>query len=190
MLTLQKQLILASGSPRRKELLLGIIKDFRIKVKDTEEDYPDTLEVSKVAAFLAKKKALAFKDEILEGELVLAADTTVILDGSILGKPANFNEAAQMLKSLSGKTHQVITGVCLLDNHKEVTFQDEAKVSFKELTNAEIDYYVSNFSPFDKAGGYGIQEWIGYVGVSKIEGSFYTIMGLPVYKVYEELNKW
>jgi septum formation protein len=190
MLKLNHKIILASGSPRRKELLESLTDVFVVRIKDTAEDYPEEMNVEEVAAFLAWKKASAFKGELEKDELVLAADTIVIVEGEILGKPSNEEEAKLMLKRLSGKVHQVITGVCLMDVNKELVFQDEAKVYFKELTSEEITYYIKKFKPYDKAGSYGIQEWIGSIGVTKIEGSFYTIMGLPVHRVYEHLNQF
>jgi septum formation protein len=190
MLELNKKIILASGSPRRRELLGKILSSFEVKVKNTSEDYPSNVEIDQIAAYLAWKKASVFKSELRDDELVLAADTTVIFEGKLLEKPSNKSDALAMLRLLSGNVHQVITGVCLLDDKKEVTFQDEAKVFFKKLSEEEIDYYIENFKPFDKAGSYGIQEWLGCIGIPKIEGSYYTIMGLPIHRVYEELLKW
>lgn len=186
----EKKLILASKSPRRYELLKGLVLDFEVRVKDTPEDFPEDMPVEQVAGFLSGKKAKAFAREISDNEIVLTSDTVVILDGQILGKPSNKEEAEGMLRGLSGKEHQVITGITLYSKSKTVTRQDLAKVTFKVLSEQEIDYYIDNFLPFDKAGAYGIQEWIGYIGVQKMEGSFYSVMGLPVHLVYEELSLW
>lgn len=185
-----KKLILASQSPRRKELLRGLGFDFEVKVKDTNEEFPKNLDTSEVAGFLSAKKAAAFATEIGPDEIILASDTVVILDGSILGKPANKEEAFDMLSRLSGKSHMVTTAITFLTLNKELTLSDTSKVFFKELSKSEIEYYISNFKPFDKAGAYGIQEWIGFVGVEKIEGSYFTVMGLPIHLVYEVLKNW
>ncbi|MCR9015447.1 Maf-like protein [Aquiflexum gelatinilyticum] len=184
----EKKLILASQSPRRKELLKGLGFDFEVRSKDTSEDFPINLDPSEVAGFLSAKKAAAFAHEIVPNEIVLTSDTVVILEGKILGKPANEEEAFEMLFALSGKTHLVTTGITFLTLEKELTLSDTAKVFFKELSGQEIEYYISNFKPFDKAGGYGIQEWIGFVGVEKIEGSYFTVMGLPIHLVYDVLK--
>jgi septum formation protein len=185
-----KKLILASQSPRRKELLKGLGFDFEIRTKDIEEDFPQELEASKVAGFLSAKKAAAFREEIGPDEIILTSDTVVILEGKILGKPIDEADAFNMLSALSGKSHLVTTGITFLSTEKLLTFSDTAKVFFKELSSAEIDYYISNFGPFDKAGAYGIQEWIGFVGVKKIEGSYFTVMGLPIHLVYDVLKNW
>jgi septum formation protein len=184
------KLILASGSPRRKELLSGLGIDFEIKVKDTNEDFPDDLDPSSVAGFLSKKKAEAFKQDLGNNEIILTADTVVILEGKILGKPADKTEAIAMLSALSGKTHLVTTAVTFLSNEKLQTYSDSAKVYFKNISSSEIEYYIDSFKPYDKAGAYGIQEWIGFVGVEKIEGSYFTVMGLPIHLVYEVLKNW
>jgi septum formation protein len=185
-----KKLILASQSPRRKELLKGLGFDFEVRTKDTNEDFPQNLDPSEVAGFLSAKKAAAFSMEIGPNEIVLTSDTVVILEGKILGKPANEEEAFEMLSALSGKTHLVTTGITFLTLEKELTLSDTAKVFFKQLSGQEIEYYISNFKPFDKAGAYGIQEWIGFVGVEKIEGSYFTVMGLPIHLVYDVLKNW
>jgi septum formation protein len=185
-----KKLILASQSTRRKELLKGLGFDFEIRTKDIEEDFPQELEASKVAGFLSAKKAAAFREEIGPDEIILTSDTVVILEGKILGKPIDEADAFNMLSALSGKSHLVTTGITFLSTEKLLTFSDTAKVFFKELSSAEIDYYISNFGPFDKAGAYGIQEWIGFVGVKKIEGSYFTVMGLPIHLVYDVLKNW
>ncbi|RZS96716.1 Maf family nucleotide pyrophosphatase [Cecembia calidifontis] len=185
-----KQLILASRSPRRQELLKGLHLDFEIRIKETEEDFPINMPANQVAPFLSEKKARAFESELKADEVVLASDTVVVLEGKILNKPADSEEAKQMLFSLSGKVHEVMTSITLLSPLKCVTQQDIAKVTFKVLTEEEINYYITHFQPFDKAGAYGIQDWIGFIGVQKLEGSFYTVMGLPVHLVYKVLNEW
>lgn len=185
-----KKLILASKSPRRKELLMGLGFDFEVRTKDTNEDFPQDLTPSEVAGYLSAKKAAAFEEELAPGEIVLTSDTVVILDGKILGKPMDKEEAFDMLSGLSGKTHLVTTGITFLSKEKKLTLSDTAKVFFKELSNLEIEYYISKFKPYDKAGGYGIQEWIGFVGVEKIEGSYFTVMGLPIHLVYDVLKNW
>jgi septum formation protein len=185
-----KKLILASQSPRRKELLKGLGVDFEIRIKDINEDFPQNLDPSEVAGFLSAKKAAAFASEIGPDEILLTSDTVVILNGKILGKPADEEEAFEMISALSGKTHLVTTGITFLTLGKELTLSDTAKVFFKELSRQEIEYYISNYKPFDKAGAYGIQEWIGFVGVQKIEGSYFTVMGLPIHLVYDVLKNW
>lgn len=185
-----KKLILASQSPRRKELLKGLGFDFEIRTKETNEDFPQDLSPLEVAAFLSEKKAAAFANEIRPEDLVLTSDTVVILDGKILGKPVDKVEAFDMLSGLSGKNHLVTTAITFLSIDKKITLSDTAKVHFKELSQQEIDFYISNFKPYDKAGAYGIQEWIGFVGVEKIEGSYFTVMGLPIHLVYDVLKKW
>ncbi|HEY9543391.1 Maf family nucleotide pyrophosphatase [Prevotella sp.] len=184
-----KQVILASNSPRRKELLAGLDIEFKVKVKsDIDETYPHELAPEDVPLFLSKKKAAAYKADLQEGDLLITADTVVIIGNEILGKPANEEEARHMLSLLSGRTHLVTTGVCLTTTTGNRAFSVTTKVTFKELTPSEINYYVSTYRPFDKAGAYGIQEWIGYIGVTNLEGSFYNVMGLPVQRIYEEMN--
>jgi septum formation protein len=185
-----KKLILASQSPRRKELLKGLGFDFEVRTKDTNEDFPEDLDASEVAGYLSKKKAKAFAQEIGPNEIVVTSDTVVILEGKILGKPLDKEEAFEMLSGLSGKNHLVTTAVTFLSSDKILTLSDTAKVYFKELSVEEIEYYISRYQPFDKAGAYGIQEWIGFVGVEKIEGSYFTVMGLPIHIVYDVLKKW
>jgi septum formation protein len=188
MIHLNKRLILASKSPRRKELLDGLQLAFEVRTKDTLENFPADMPVREVAAFLSKVKADAMKDDIQFDEIILSADTVVLYDGVILGKPDSAEAAKEMLRKLSGQIHEVITGVTIMDISKSVTFEDIAQVTFTQLSEEEIDFYVENYAPFDKAGAYGIQEWLGYVGVEKIEGSFYTVMGLPVHKLYAVLK--
>lgn len=182
---INKNIILASKSPRRQELLKGLGLSFEIKTKEIDEDFPNTIDASNVAAFLAQKKAEAF--ELSIDDILITSDTTVLLTDRILNKPQNIEEAIEMLQSLSGKTHEVCTGVCIKSTDKEVTFSDFTSVTFKQLSLDEIEYYIKHFQPFDKAGSYGIQEWIGFVGIEKIEGCYYNVMGLPLSKLYQEL---
>jgi septum formation protein len=185
-----KKIILASKSPRRKELLEGLGIEFELRPKDTDESFSDSLDPGEVAGFLSEKKAKAFSSELKSGELIIASDTIVVLDREILGKPMDQSEAIQMLQKLSGKMHQVYTAFTLMDENKMQTFTDMTKVFFKDLSNEEIEYYVRLYQPFDKAGAYGIQEWIGFIAVEKIEGSYFTVMGLPVHLVYDSLKNW
>ncbi len=181
-------IILASNSPSRKELLSGIDVDYTIKtLRDVDESYPVSMPKEEIAEFVARRKASVYLSELKENELVITADTVVLMDDTILGKPANKADAKRMLHMLSGKTHRVITGVCMATRKKEVSFSDTTFVTFAMLTDAEIDYYVEKYLPLDKAGAYGIQEWIGYAAVERIEGSYFNVMGLPIYKVYRAL---
>ena len=185
------RLVLASNSPRRKELLSGIDVEYEVRtLPDVDESYPDTLHHEDVAEFLSRKKAAVYLPALKEEELLITADTIVLLDGTILGKPADMDEAARMLRTLAGKQHRVITGVCLTTSRKQESFSDTAYVTFGLLSNEEIDYYVSRYDPLDKAGAYGVQEWIGYVAVEKIEGSYFNVMGLPIHKVYRALKQF
>lgn len=181
-------IILGSKSPRRKELLSGLGVQFEIRTLDTNEDYPDTLNNREVPTFLAKLKAEALLDSLSSEEILITSDTVVLLENEILGKPKDATQAFEMLRKLSGKSHEVITGVHLQSQQQAKSFQVVTKVYFKELADAEIDYYIQNYKPFDKAGGYGIQEWIGYIGISKIEGSYFNVVGLPVAELYDELK--
>ncbi|RPA68107.1 septum formation protein Maf [Cyclobacteriaceae bacterium YHN15] len=185
-----RKLILASKSPRRYDLLKGMGLDFEVRIKNTEENFPNSIPLSEVAGYLSELKARVFEGEIGNEEIILTSDTVVILKGEFLGKPRDRNEAQHMLRKLSGNEHQVITGVSLYSNKKCITKQDTTRVFFKELTDQEINYYIDHYQPFDKAGAYGIQEWIGYIGVQKIEGSFFNVMGLPVHLVYQILSTW
>jgi septum formation protein len=185
-----RQLILASKSPRRKQLLEQAGIEFTIQTKSVEETYPDDLPVREVPAYLSLKKATECADFITNNEILLTADSVVILNDTIYGKPKDAEDAFQIIKALSGNVHEVITGVTLLSKEKTVTFSDIAYVHFMELTDDEIRYYVDTFQPFDKAGAYAIQEWIGLTKISKIDGSYYNIMGLPIHKVYEELQQF
>jgi septum formation protein len=190
MFRLNKPLILASNSPRRKQLLREAGFEFDVQVKPTDETYPPTISADQVAAYIAGQKAEVFRNDANRHGLVLTADTVVLLEEKILTKPSDYHEAFAMLKSLSGKTHQVVTAVCLLTDDELVTHSDIATVSFKTLEDFEINYYLDNYKPFDKAGSYGIQEWIGMIGIDSIQGSFYTIMGLPVHIVYQMLRPY
>ena len=181
-------LILASASPRRQYLLKELGLDFEICTTSVKEEYPAGLAPDEIAIYLAELKAASFDTARMNQKAILiAADTIVVLGNEILGKPANHDEAVIMLKKLSGNKHDVITAVCLKSRKKKKVFHVQSSVYFKELSLEEIEYYIRNFQPFDKAGGYGVQEWIGYIGISKIEGSFFNIMGLPVKELYEEL---
>lgn len=184
-------IILASNSPRRKELLAGLGVEFDVRLIDgIDETYPDDIESHDVAEYIAKKKADAYKQSIASNELIITADTIVILDDEIFGKPLNAADAYTMLQKLSGKTHQVITGVCLLTKNEQRVFRVTTDVTFKELEMEEIKYYVDNYKPFDKAGAYGIQEWIGYIGVTSLNGSYFNVVGFPVQRIYTELQKF
>lgn len=187
MLSLTRPLILASNSPRRKQLLNDAGFNFTIEVLPTDETFPDNTMPEDVAGYISEQKAEMFRNKRI-GKLVLTADTVVVLDHHILGKPENASDAYSMLRLLSGKTHKVITAVSLLTDDTITTLSDMALVTFDELEETEIKYYIEHYKPFDKAGSYGIQEWIGMIGIKKIEGSFYTIMGLPVQKVYQLLK--
>jgi septum formation protein len=182
--------ILASKSPRRQELLHILGLSFEVRTKETEENFPEDLNKEQIPVYLAQTKAAPFYEELNENDLLITADTIVWLDGKVLGKPENSAEAKQMLQGLSGREHQVISGVCLTSKNKQKLFYAVSNVQFKVLTDHEIDFYVSQFSPFDKAGAYGIQEWIGAIGITHIEGSFYNVMGLPVQRLYEEIQKF
>ncbi len=183
------KIVLASNSPRRKELLSGIDVEYELRtLPDIDESFPNNMPHEDVAEYLACKKAQAYLPDLKKDELLLTADTIVLLDGTILGKPNDINEAAEMLHKLSGKKHRVITGVCMLTSGKKHQFSDTAYVTFAPLNDEEIEYYLTNYSPLDKAGAYGVQEWIGYVAVEKIEGSYFNVMGLPIHKIYSALK--
>ncbi len=186
----KKSIILASKSPRRQQLLKELGIQFTVKSFDVEETYPGNLSKTEIPVFLAELKAKPFLVALKENELVISADTIVCLENEVLGKPADVDEATEILQKLSGKKHEVITGVSLLSKHKKTSFYAITDVYFKELTPDEINFYIENYQPFDKAGAYGIQEWIGYIGINHIEGSFYNVMGLPVQRLYEEVQKF
>ena len=182
--------VLASKSPRRQELLKGIVPEFDIMLRDTAESYPDTLQGAQIVEHLAKLKASAFEGELADNQLLITADTIVWIDNQVLGKPKNRAVAIEMLHQLSGRKHTVYTGVCLKTTQKERVFNAATDVYFRQLSDDEIAYYVDTYKPFDKAGSYGIQEWIGYVGIERIDGSYFNVMGLPVQRLYQELKKF
>lgn len=184
------KIVLASNSPRRKELLSELGVDYTVRtLPDVDESYPVQLTGEKIPAFIARKKAEAYKAIIQPDELIITADTIVWLNGQVLGKPESKEEAIEMLRLLSGRLHQVITGVCLTTSNWQKNFTAMTEVEFTTLTDEEITYYVERYSPLDKAGSYGVQEWIGLVGVESISGSYFNVMGLPVQKLYQELVK-
>lgn len=185
---MKTKLILASNSPRRKELLGGLGIPFEVRVlQGIDESYPETVPTDKIAEFIATNKAKAY--EVAADEILITADTVVIVDDEILGKPCDADDARQMLRKLSGKSHHVITGVSLKSYDKQKTFSVDTEVTFKTLSESEIDYYVTRYKPFDKAGAYGIQEWIGYIGVTSLRGSYFNVVGFPVQRIYDELCK-
>lgn len=183
-------ILLGSQSPRRKELLSGLNLKFDVKVIDVEESYPAQLVGVDIPMYLAEKKADAYLSHMDDKTLLITADTIVWHEGKVFGKPADKAEAVRMLKSISGKTHQVITGVCISSLTRRKTFHVISEVRFSRLTSDEIDYYLANYKPYDKAGSYGVQEWIGFVGVEHIDGSYFNVMGLPIQRLYSELKKW
>lgn len=185
----KRQLILASGSPRRKSFLQDLGLEFEIRIKEIIESYPVHLKGKDISEYLAKLKAVPFLEELKEKDILITADTIVWLEGRALGKPKNKQEAREMLRSLSNKTHEVISSVALTTLKNQVIISDKTRVSFKDLSDKEIDYYIDNFKPFDKAGGYGIQEWLGFIGIKRIEGSYFNVVGFPVQKFYEALHK-
>ena len=190
MLKLNYQIILASNSPRRKELLSGLGLNYEVRtLPGIDESYPDTLQGEEIPVYISSKKASAYLDTLKDDELLITADTIVWLDGRVLGKPADEKEACQMLRDLSGKTHQVITGVTLATTTFQKSFASVSQVTFAPLTEEEISYYVNHYHPMDKAGSYGVQEWIGFIGVERIEGSYFNVMGLPVQRLYRELKE-
>lgn len=186
----QYKILLASNSPRRKELLKGLDLDFEVvTIPNIDESYPSDLKATDIAEFLAKKKADSYKSQIVDNILLITSDTVVILGDNVFGKPKDIAEAKSMLHKLSNNTHQVISGVCLSTDDKQVSFSVKTEVQFCKLEDEEIDYYVEKYLPLDKAGAYGIQEWIGYIGVERINGSYFNVMGLPVQRLYSEIKK-
>lgn len=185
-----KKIILSSNSPRRQELLKGLEVEFEVRPSSVEERIPADMKPEFVAAYLSKLKADSYQEELKENEILITSDTVVIKDGHVLGKPLTEDEAFDMLKSLSGSSHIVMTAVTFKGVKKQITLEDETKVTFRFLEEDEIWHYIKTYRPMDKAGSYGIQEWIGYIGVSKIEGSYFNVMGFPVHLVYEQLKKW
>lgn len=184
--TLKQPLVLCSGSPRRQELLSQLGFEFRIYAEEVDESFPDDLPATQVAEFLAKKKNTAYRHALKE-QLLLTADTTVVIDGKVLNKPSSHQEAESMLKSLSGRQHQVISGFCLSSQDQIVSGADVTDVTFSSLTKDEIDFYIQNYKPMDKAGAYGIQEWIGLAKIASIRGSYFNVMGLPTHLIYKAL---
>jgi len=182
------EIILASKSPRRKQLLSDLGIKFRVKSMDIPEDIPEGMGMTEIPIYLAELKANSFIPHLKENQLVITADTIVWLNGQVLNKPTDYADGFRMLRALSGEKHEVLTGICLLSTEKKVSFYASTDVWFKELSDEEIDYYLQNYHPYDKAGGYGIQEWIGYIGIHHIEGSFFNVMGLPVQSLYEHLK--
>lgn len=181
--------ILASGSPRRQQFMKELDLDFEIRLSDVEEVYPNTLKGSEITDFLAELKASALTHSLKKEDILITSDTIVWHENKALGKPKDYDEALQMLLSLSGKTHEVITSVCIKTTECTDTFNETTKVTFNALTEDEVKYYLNNYKPYDKAGAYGIQEWIGLVAIAKIEGSYVNVVGLPVDKVYQHLKK-
>ena len=191
MLNLPYQLILASQSPRRQQLLSDLDIPFTtLVIKDIDESYPKDLPAKEVAAYLSQKKAAAYRENLNENALVITADTIVIADNKVLGKPKDQADAVKTLQTLSGKTHLVITGVTLTTQHKSHTFSAITEVTFSPLEDDEINYYLEKYKPYDKAGAYGIQEWIGSIGVEHINGSYFNVMGLPVHQLYQALKNF
>ena len=183
------KLILASASPRRQQLMKDAGFTFEVRLKNVEEKYPQELHLENVPEYLSKVNASAFREELKADEVLITADTVVCIHDRILGKPADRKEAISMLQKLSGNRHLVVTGVSVTTRTEQLSFSSRTDVFFKHLSNEEIEFYVDTYKPFDKAGAYGIQEWIGYIGIERIEGSFYNVMGLPIQKLYETLRK-
>ena len=184
------KVVLASNSPRRKELLSGLGIDYEVKtLPDIDESFPEGLTEVETATYIARAKADVYRNIMQSDELIITADTIVWLDGEVMGKPLDGEDARRMLRALSGKTHQVITGVCLMTIDSQKAFATVTDVTFCHLSEEEIDYYVERYRPMDKAGSYGIQEWIGFVGVESISGSYFNVMGLPIQRLYTELKK-
>lgn len=182
------KIVLASQSPRRKQLLERAEIPFEILVKETAETFPDDLSSTEAAIYIARQKALAVKTEVKDNTTILAADTIVVLNGRLIGKPASREEAVEILSSLSGQQHEVITGVVIINGDKEIAFADTTDVQFHELDRRQIEFYIDKYKPYDKAGAYAIQEWIGVVGIKSVAGDFYNVMGLPVSRVVQALN--
>jgi len=190
-MVMERRIILASNSPRRKELLAGIGIDFEVRVlQGIDESYPADLPIQDTAEYISRKKAAAYREQLADDELVITADTIVVLDDEVMGKPADEQEASSMLHKLSGRTHQVITGVTLTTKERQQSFSVLTDVTFKQLSDEEIGYYITHYHPMDKAGAYGIQEWIGYIGVTGLSGSYFNVMGLPVQRIYEALKTY
>lgn len=190
MFQINKKIVLASQSPRRQQLLADLGFDFDVRTKPVDEVFPDNLPSNQVAEYLAKLKATAFLSELKDDELCITADTVVVLKDEILGKVATAAAAQKMITSLSGNHHEVITGVCLTTKEEQIAFSVSTKVHFRELSGEEISYYIDKFAPYDKAGAYGIQEWIGMIGIDRIEGSYFNVMGLPTERLFRELKRF
>lgn len=184
------KIVLASGSPRRQQFLKELDANFEVRLKEVDEIYPDTLQGAEITDYLAQLKAAALEETLTDDEILITSDTIVWHENKALGKPTDYEDAFEMLRSLSGKTHEVITSVCIKNAGKSETFNDTTRVTFNALTDAEIKYYLDNYRPYDKAGSYGIQEWIGLVAIARIEGSYATVVGLPVDKVYQHLSRF
>lgn len=188
---MERRIILASGSPRRRELLAGLDIEFTV---DTQNSFEETFDPGtphpQVPLLMAEGKSEGFHRPLEDDEIIITSDTMVLQDNFILGKPHSRDEAIKMIKALSGHTHEVVTGVVIRDNRQKVCFSDTTAVTFCNLTDEEIEYYVDRYKPFDKAGAYGIQEWIGYIGIEKIDGSYFNVMGFPVHRVWQELKKF
>ena len=184
------EILLASNSPRRRELLAGLDIDYRVTaLPEVDESYPDTLSGEEIPLYISQEKAAAYRRFMKDNTLLITADTIVWLDGKVYGKPRDIADAKAMLQALSGKTHTVITGVTLTSLQKQISFAVSTEVTFAALDDDEIDYYVEKYRPLDKAGAYGVQEWIGYIGVTGLKGSYYNVMGLPIQRLYTELKK-
>lgn len=185
------EILLASNSPRRRELLAGLDIDYRVTaLPEVDESYPDTLSGEEIPLYISQEKAAAYRRFMKDNTLLITADTIVWLDGKVYGKPRDIADAKAMLQALSGKTHTVITGVTLTSLQKQLSFAVSTEVTFAALDDDEIDYYVEKYRPLDKAGAYGVQEWIGYIGVTGLKGSYYNVMGLPIQRLYTELKKF
>jgi septum formation protein len=184
-----RKIILGSGSPRRKFFLEELGLNFEIRLKEVEENFPNTLVGSEITDYLSKLKAAPFLQELMDDEILITSDTIVWLDNKAIGKPINSGDAKEMLSKLSGNSHEVISTIAITTNKKTSLINETTSVKFKKLTDEEINYYVDKFKPFDKAGSYGIQEWIGYIGIEKIDGSFFNVMGFPVQKFYELMSE-
>lgn len=191
MMHFSRKLILASASPRRRELLEGLGIPFTVDTGNTFEESPDpSVAPEEFASLMAEGKSDGFHRPLAGDEVLITSDTVVIVGGKVLGKPHTHEEAEDMLRLLSGCTHEVVTAVTLRDSNSRITFSDTTYVTFKQLSDEEIEFYIDKFHPFDKAGAYGVQEWIGYIGITRLDGSFYNVMGFPVHKVYEELQRF
>ncbi|MBK7129937.1 MAG: septum formation protein Maf [Crocinitomicaceae bacterium] len=185
-----KKIILASKSPRRQELLRGLGIEFEVRTRDIPEDYPASMAAEDIPVFLAEKKALDFLNDLADNEILITADTIVIHQQNILEKPLDKNHAHAMLRKLADSEHTVVTGVCCMSKTKKITFSDKTKVYFGPLTDAEIDYYIEHYKPYDKAGSYGAQDWIGLTAIHRLKGSYFNVMGLPTHRLYDELKKF